>query len=567
MEATVDRALAPLSEHKHEWAGLGIERKLRYLEAVRTAVAAHADEWVRLALTGKEIPKHSPLAGEEWISGPYAVLIAINALTKTLKAVAAGGDVLAGTKIRTRAGGQVVVEVFPGDVFDKLLLNGYRAEVWMQDGVTPANLRDHVASFYKQAEPAGSVALILGAGNISSIPPLDVLTKMFNEGQVAIVKMNPINDYLGPLFEEIFTDLIDGGFLRFVYGGGDVGAYLTNHDLVDTLHITGSAHTYNKIVFGTGEAGADRLANNQPIITKPFTSELGGVGPTFVVPGPWTDADLAYQAEHLATQKFHNAGFNCIASQVLVLPRGWTGSDRLVEELRRTILAIPPREAYYPGADERQLAAVAKHPHAEVLDGGPVPRTLITNIDPNGTDEYSFTTEFFGGVYATTQLPESEPIDFVRAAVEFANQKLAGTLGAQFLIHPKTLQHLGPVLDEAIADLEYGNVGVNTWTGAGYLLPTATWGAYPGHTHDDIGSGIGVVHNAYMFDWPEKSVTHAPFHPFPRALLNGEFHLSPKPPWFVTHRRADKAGERLTRFAAQPGWRHLPGLFAAALRH
>lgn len=567
MEATVDRALAPLSDHKNEWARLGVDRKIRYLEAMRSAVAAHADEWVRLSLAGKEIPKRSPLAGEEWISGPYAVLMAINALTKTLKAVATGGDVLADTKVRTRAGGQVVVEVFPGDIFDKLLLNGYRAEVWMQEGVTPANLRDHIASFYKKAEPAGSVALILGAGNISSIPMLDVLTKMFSEGQVAIVKMNPINDYLGPLFEEICTSLIDDGYLRFVYGGGDVGAYLTNHDEVDTLHITGSAQTYNTIVFGSGEAGADRLANNQPIITKPFTSELGGVGPTIVVPGPWTDADLAYQAEHLATQKFHNAGFNCIASQVLVLPEGWTGSDRLVEELRRTIRAIPPREAYYPGADERQLAALAKHPHAEVLDGGRVPRTLITNIDPDGKDEYSFTTEFFGGVYATTQLPEREPIDFVRAAVKFANQKLAGTLGAQFLIHPKTLQHLGPVLDEAIADLNYGNVGINTWTGAGYLLPTATWGAYPGHTHDDIGSGIGVVHNAHMFDWPEKTVVHAPFHPFPRALFNGEYHLSPKPPWFVTHRRADKAGERLTRFAADPGWRHLPGIFAAALRH
>jgi aldehyde dehydrogenase (NAD(P)+) len=567
VEATVDRALAPLATHKDEWARLGVDRKLRYLEAIRGAVAAHADEWVRLSLAGKQIPARSPLAGEEWISGPYAVLVAINALAKTLRAVAAGGDLLAGTRIRTRAGGQVVVEVFPGDIFDRLLLNGYRAEVWMQEGVTPANLRDHTASFYKQVEPAGSVALILGAGNISSIPLLDILTKMFTEGQVAIVKMNPINDYLGPLFEEISTSLIDDGYLRFVYGGGDVGAYLTGHDQVDTLHITGSASTYNEIVFGTGEAGADRLARNQPIITKPFTSELGGVGPTFVVPGPWTDADIAYQAEHLATQKFHNAGFNCIASQVLVLAEGWTGTDRLVDELRRTIRAIPPREAYYPGADERQLAAVAKHPHAEVLDGGRVPRTLITDLDPNDKDQYAFNTEFFGGVYATTQLHGREPIDFVRAAVRFANEKLAGTLGAQFLIHPKTVQHLGPVLDEAIADLNYGNVGINTWTGAGYLLPMATWGAYPGHTHDDIGSGIGVVHNAYMFDWPEKTVVEAPFHPFPRAFFNGEFHLSPKPPWFVTHRRADKAGERLTRFAAQPGWRHLPGIFAAALRH
>ena len=567
MEATIDRALGQLTATKDEWARLPVIRKLRYLDAMRKVIGARAGEWVGHSLDGKRIPAGSPLAGEEWISGPYVVLVAINALEKTLQAVAEGSDVMAGTTIRTRSEGQVVVEVYPGDIFDKLLLNGYRAEVWMQDGVTPANLRDHIASFYKKPDPDGRVGLILGAGNISSIPLLDILTKMFIEGQVAIVKMNPINDYLGPLFEDICDALIDDGFLRFVYGGGDVGEHLTKHDLVDTLHITGGAGTYNRIVFGPGEAGADRRARNEPIISKPFTSELGGVGPTFVVPGPWTDADLAFQAEHLATQKFHNAGFNCIASQVLVLPAGWTGSDRLVDELRRTIRSIPNREAYYPGASDRQQAAVAKHPHAEILDAGPVPRTLITDLDATGKDEYAFTTEFFGGVYATTKLGSQHPAEFVRAAVDFANEKLEGTLGAQFLIHPKTIEQLGPVLDEAIADLEYGNVGINSWTGAGYLLPTATWGAYPGHTHDDIGSGIGVVHNAYMFDWPEKTVVYAPFHPFPRALWNGRFHLSPKPPWFVTHRRADKAGERLTRFAAQPGWRHLPGIFAAALRH
>ena len=60
---------------------------------------------------------------------------------------------------------------------------------------------------------------------------------------------------------------------------------------------------------------------------------------------------------------------------------------------------------------------------------------------------------------------------------------------------------------------------------------------------------------------------YAPFHPFPRSLFNGKFNLSPKPPWFVTHRNAHKVGERITRFAADPGWKHMPGLFAAALRH
>lgn len=566
MNPEIDQALEELSSNKQRWADLPIESRIEHLDFMRKVIDGKAEEWVKLSLDGKQIPHDSPLAGEEWISGPYAVLIAINALEKTLKALDAGTDPLAGTKTRVRPDGQVVVEVFPGDVFDQLLLNGYTAEVWMQDDVTTANLRDHLAAFYKQDSPAGTLGLILGAGNISSIPLLDVLTKLFVHGEVAVVKMNPVNDYLGPVFEAISAKLIHEGFLRFVYGGGDVGAYLTNHALVDALHITGSAATHDKIVFGPGEEGADRKSRNEPLIAKPFTSELGGVGPTIVVPGPWTDADFAYQAEHLATQKFHNGGFNCIASQVLVLPDGWDGSDRLVDELRGVIKSIPAREAYYPGADERQQDAVSKHPHAEILDDGPVPRTLITDVPSTGKDEYAFTTEFFGGVYATTKLGSADPAAFVLAAVDFANEQLHGTLGAQFIIHPRTQKQLGPVLEKAIADLTYGSVGVNSWTGAGYLLPAATWGAYPGHTFDEIGSGIGVVHNSFMFDRPEKTVVYAPFHPFPRSVLSGQFHMSPKPPWFVTHANAHKAGERLTRFAADPGWAHLPGIFAAALR-
>ncbi len=42
-------------------------------------------------------------------------------------------------------------------------------------------------------------------GNISSIVPLDLLYKMFVEGAVGLVKMNPVNDYLGEYLEAIFA--------------------------------------------------------------------------------------------------------------------------------------------------------------------------------------------------------------------------------------------------------------------------------------------------------------------------------------------------------------------------
>jgi aldehyde dehydrogenase (NAD(P)+) len=40
----------------------------------------------------------------------------------------------------------------------------------------------------------------------------------------------------------------------------------------------------------------------------------------------------------------------------------------------------------------------------------------------------------------------------------------------------------------------------------------------------------------------------------------------PRPPWFVTNATADVTARRVARFAFDPGWRHLPGIFASALR-
>ena len=39
----------------------------------------------------------------------------------------------------------------------------------------------------------------------------------------------------------------------------------------------------------------------------------------------------------------------------------------------------------------------------------------------------------------------------------------------------------------------YGSIGINTWTGANFSMPGATWGAYPGERLEAVETGIGVV--------------------------------------------------------------------------
>ena len=556
-------AITELVAERKTWAQLPIRAKIDLLGRIRAGVFAVSDEWVAAAAQAKGLHPGTPLVGEEWTSGPYGVLSWIGAVEQTLEALAAGSDPLHGLPVRRRADGQTILRVSPHDIKERLLLHGFSSEVWLEPGVTPADLAELTGAFYRRPYHDGKVALVLGAGNIASIPVLDVLYKLYADGEVVVLKMNPVNAYLGPIFERALAPLVDAGFLRFVYGGGDVGKVLCEHPDVDTIHITGSERTHDVIVYGTGPDAATRKANDDRLLDKPITSELGGVGPTIVVPGPWAKADFGFQAEQIATQKLHNDGFNCIASQVLVLPDGWDGSARMLDALRATLTRAPNRPPYYPGAEDRRAAAIEQYPDAEDLGNN---RTLIVGVDARDTNAYAFKQEFFAPVEATTALPGADAAEFLRNAVDFANTTLHGTLGVNLVIHPKTIAELGPLFEDAIADLRYGTVAINAWTGLGYLTPRATWGAFPGHPVNDVQSGIGVVHNALLLERPQKTVVRGPFRRFPRSVAHGELALSPRPPWFVTNRTAEVTGRRLTRYAADGRLRHFPGIFASALR-
>lgn len=563
-----DDDIAALVRRKDEWARLPVTSKIDHLHTLAANTSKVADRWVSAACNAKGIALNSSLAGEEWTSGPWALLFGINRLAETLEAVrATGSPHLRRGTVATRPDGQVVVDVFPQSVWDRLLLNGVRAQVWMEQGVTEINLADTMAVFYKQAAPQGAVALVLGAGNIASIPPLDVIYKLFAEGRVCLLKMNPVNEYLGPIFEDVFAQLIALGYVRVAYGGAETGEHLTRHEGVDEIHITGSSRTHDAIVFGAGDDGAARKARGEAVSSKRITSELGNVSPTIVVPGPWSQADLRFQSAHIATQKLHNAGFNCIASQVLITNGGWNLETPLLRGVATALAAAPKRPAYYPGASQRQRALAQAHPDARVLGGDEAaPATLISGLDSDDPAEMCFSTEAFAAVLTSTSIAAATVEEYLERAVDFCNERLWGTLGANIIIHPATARRHAAALDRAIARLRYGCIGVNAWTGVGFLLAQASWGAFPGHTAQDIQSGIGVVHNSLLFDKPQKSVVFAPFHPYPRSVLHGKPTLLPVPPWFVSHRRANSTAERLTRFEGDHSVRRIPGIFVAALR-
>ncbi len=563
----LDKVIGTLNSHKDEWARLPIAEKIHLFQRVSKKTAELAENWVAVAVTAKSIPESSPLVGEEWASGPWALIYGVESMVGTLQSLDKGKNPPIG-KVRTLPSGQVIADIFPYNIYQRLLLNGIRAEVWMQDDVTADNFTENMAKVYKSDDQSGQVSLVLGGGNIASIPPLDVLDRLFAHKSVCVLKVHPVNDYLKEIFDSIFEDFVSAGYLQIVSGGADVGNYLCQHEYIDHIHITGGAKTFESIVFGSGSDGQERKNRGEPQLDKSVTAELGCVTPTIVVPGPWSKADLKYQAENIATQKLHNGSFNCIASQILVLPEIWDSAEDLLADVKKTISSVTPREPYYPGAHDRYESIKQAYQNCEVLDDSDtyaLPRLLITELD-NKLDEYLFNHEVFVGALGQTYLPGSDPGKYLKNAVQFCNEKLWGTLGANILIHPKTMRQLGFDFENALADLRYGSIGVNAWCGLAFLTAECTWGAFPGHTITDIQSGIGVVHNTRLFEKPEKTVVYAPFSPFPRNILKGEFHIFPKPPWFVTNKQAHNVSRRFTYFQARPGPLHLPGLFFDALR-
>lgn len=554
----IDEYLSRLQANKEKWARLSLQNKCQLLQQIGQNLAAQAAHWVAQANAARQIAPDSLWAAEEWYE-IFTVARALHDYTAALALLDQGVQPRP-RKVWTRPDGQVVAQVFPADLYDYLLFNGISSEVWMQPEVTLETLPQHIGSFYRQPQPSGAVTLILGAGNVNSIAPLDALDRLFRHAQVALLKLSPVNAYLQPLLEAIFAPMIRAGFLAIITGDANIGNYLVHHPAVDEIHVTGSAETYQAIV--SNQRNGDLRSPDAP---KPITAELGGVTPVIVLPGQWTAADIRFQAENIATMKLYNCGFNCISAQLLVLPEQWPQKQELVTAVQQVMQSLPPQYAYYPGVAQRLQAVQQVYPEAVQL-GREAARTIIPTAAVSESSDYCRRTEFFGPMLAVMTLPGETAVSFLQNAVTLCNQSVAGTLGIDLIASPDALKTEAAAIDTAVAALKYGTIGLNVWCGLGYRITQNPWGAFQSPDAGDVGSGRGVVHNTLLFDSPQKTVLRGRFRPFPRSWRHGDPAFMPKPPWFVTHRQRLTTARRVARFALNPGYLRLPGIFAAALR-
>lgn len=300
--------------------------------------------------------------------------------------------------------------------------------------------------------------------------------------------------------------------------------------------------------------------------------------PWIVVPTPatatgqegWTKTSLTHHAKNLVFSGKINGSASCNAPKAVVLPREWEHKDFFIDQLKAAMAEIKCNPPYYPGHQQRFDKFVEEYGEAaEIITSPPnsfdgkgdgVKHALVhVRLGPGnqGGNRYGLDNEAFAPVFAIVELDCTEvdvgleaegetdgetddknagagEVDskigkrdkrgkvsregdlmerFLRVAPTFCNEEIFGSLSCTILAPPAV--PAGP-LDQAIAELKYGNVSINAWSGvAGYSCPNASWGAYPG-LYGGLGrsgSGDGVVMNRLLFDESKllKSVVRAPF--------------------------------------------------------
>ncbi len=550
IHAALDVALKDLAGGALRLPRLPLSDRCELLDRCADGVRQIAREWVEVTCRAKRIAVDSPVAAEEILAGPVCVLRYLRLLARSLRDIERHGEPKLPRAARQNTLNRTCVPVLPVPwLFDRLVFMGLQAEVWLEPEAS-GPIRFQVGN-RPSPEARAHIAGVLGAGNVSAIAATDMLAKIFQEGEVVLLKLNPVNEYLEPIFNSAFEPLIAADVLRIVRGDCSVGKAIVQNPGIDTLHLTGSHLTHDAIVWGADPTErARRRKQQQPVVTKPVTSELGNVTPWIIVPGHFSRRQLDAQAGQLVASIVNNASFNCLATKVIVTSRRWSQRDEFLDLLESKLQGVPTRYAYYPGARQRYERATGA---ATTQDAdGRLPWTLVRDAAPERSPQL-FREESFVCVCAETALDVGTPLEFLEAAVDFANDQLLGTLCANLTLPSAFERQEAAAIERALANLRYGTVTINQWAGVAYGLMTPPWGGFPGATLRDPQSGIGQVHNTFGIKSIEKTVLRGPL----RSLL--------KPAWFANHRTAHRTAWALLDFYHRPSLLHLPKVIIPAL--
>ena len=511
------------------WAETSPADRLRLLEEVRTNLKKFGDE-----LADADSRMKNGILGAPLYSDPVSKVGTVVPMANTVSAAIElyeaiiDGKMLQPLSVKKVGDDLYDIYVFPQERKDKLMYADRKDRIRVKGEPKQVNPMD---------KPAGIIA-VLGAGNYSS--SLEMLKAIFFENCAVVHKPHHLNAETDKVWEKIMQPLIDHRVLSFC--DSDQGQALTVDPRLTKIYFTG----------GTGTAEAIMSATDTPLI-----SECGGNNPAIMVPGdrPWTKKEIEHQAVQIATMSKLNGGAVCGRVQTLVTSKHWPQREEFLDALRVALEETTPATGiYYPGSNEAIEGFRQAYPGAEVLkpEGGKYPHTdimLITGVEPGG---YACSHEAFSLVIDEVPLDlPANAADFLPGAVEFCNTQLLGTLGSAILIDEDTKKAHQPVLDQAVTDMEYGGVAINTMPPFIFLSPYLTWGG------NEVGkkfvSGRGNFGNLLNYENVQKSIIEAKF------MSQG--HM------MNTNKQAfDNMAENMSTFAVEPTWMNLACLMGDTIR-
>ncbi len=523
----IDRFITTLRTKSKEYNSINNLQLASMLEETIANIKEVSFFWATICSDNKGTTK-TPAEGEEWLGGPFASVLATQYYIKSLT----NDDDLTEKKFNSE---QNSYKVFPNNFIERITFPFIDAKVIFNKSMSFDDINKY-RGFSKRYDIDPSITLVLGAGNFSSIPYLDVLYHLITRKSVILLKLNPVNEYLKPVFEKVFQNFIERGYIIVTTGNIDESKYMATHPGINHIHLTGSDKTFEDIVYGRELTEKERKSKSlSKINNKPITSELGNVTPIIIHPGKWSTSDIKYQARKIVTAKLNNNGFNCIAAQVVVLPDGWGQTETLIKYVKHYMSKAKERKAYYPESIER-LEKLEKDKGYERVNA-------LSCVTPHLTREIKAYSKFeIDEVWSSTiyfkKIEYTSVEDFAKKAIDYCNDELWGNLGVSVIIKDHDRKFNKHITNLYVDKLNYGTVAVNEWAAIGYIIPQLPWGGFPGNRDNDIQSGQSVVHNSMLFESPLKGV------------VNTKFRISRiiDPPWFVTNKKARRLFKNLTYY-------------------
>ncbi len=522
--------LVSLAAGARRHVGRDASARAKLARACAERVANVADDWAHTAVAVKQ--GGAVALAEEIATGPLGTLRLLLLTARALQEIAKSGLPRACRPPRLSHAGtgghprtsdpasMVEVDVMPvGALFDDMLFRGHRATVRC---VNPGGLDAFDRSWRREAEErprSGGVAVVLGAGNVTGLAAADVICQIFEHGRAVLLKLHPLHAPLEPVLSLALEPLIEAGLLGIVSGGAEIAQAAVAAPLVTHVHLTGGQGAFDAIVWGGRDPHA---AGAEPLLAKPITCELGNVTPWIIVPGRYTPAQLACQADMVAASIANNTSFNCIATKLVVTCRAWPQRDEFLALIGRRLASLPARPAWYPGASIAWETIAGRSAPAD----GTLPWVFRTGLDIE-RDRAWVAREWFVPVAAETAIDADDIEAFCTRAGGLVHG-LPGSLAASVTM-PATLAARDRQRAELLVEhLEYGVVAVNGWSALAYALGNIPWGGFPGGTLAAPASGIGRVHDPLLLPLVHNTILRAPLV------------VWPAPPWFPWHRGSVK---------------------------